>query len=167
LAEVFNLLGAVSVTVIAVNYWNLIAQWARPWMWVNPAIADVVVFTGLLLLCVLLVHVVLRRLTELIKWERLHWTIQGLGLILGGMRGLWWSGLVLVVLISSGVTYLQESVEVRSVLGPRLAGIARENLERIADRFPGAAQRGSGHLVPPLRFSMKGPSERPSKVEPQ
>jgi len=92
----------------------------------------------------------MKRLTEVIKWERLHWAIQGLGLMLGALRGLWWSGMILVVLTASGITYLQESVEQRSVLGSHFAQVARESIQRIADRFPGASLRGPV-LVPPLR----------------
>ena len=150
LSELLSLAGAVSATVFAVNYARVVAQAASPWIWFDQTIAGFVVFVGLFLILIVLVHIVIRRLTEIIKWERLHWAIQGLGLVLGALRGLWWSGVILVVLVSSGVTYLQDSVEQRSVLGPRLAQVARENLERVADRFPGASLRGP-MLVPPLK----------------
>ena len=149
-----SLAGAVSATALAINYARAIAQAASPWIWFDQTVAGFVIFIGLFLILVAVVHIVIRRLTEIIKWERLHWAIQGLGLVLGALRGLWWSGVILVVLVSSGVTYLQESVETRSVLGPRLARVARENLERVADRFPGAALRGPV-LVPPLKLTAR------------
>jgi uncharacterized membrane protein required for colicin V production len=150
LAEIFSLGGAISVTTLAINYSNLVTQWVRPWVWFDATVAGFVVFIGLFLILIFGVHLIIRRLTEVIKWERLHWAIQGLGLMLGALRGLWWSGVILAVLTASGVTYLQESVEQRSVLGPRLAQMARDSLERIADRFPGASLRGPV-LIPPLR----------------
>ena len=105
---------------------------------------------ALFLILIFAVHMIIRRVTNVIKWERLHWAIQGLGLMVGALRGLWWSGLILAVLTSSGVTYLQESVEKRSVLGPRLAQLARVQLEQVADRFPGASLRGP-FLIPPMK----------------
>ena len=149
-AELLSLVGAVSVVSCTVNYWPVVTRWLRPWLWVDSAVMGFIVFIGFFLILVLAVHVALRRITEVIKWERLHWAIQGLGLLLGGLRGLWWSGFILVILTSSGVTYLQESVEQRSVLGPRLAVVSRSSLERIADRFPGASHRSPG-LVPPVK----------------
>ena len=154
LTELLSLAGAVSVTVLAINYSNLVTQWVKPWVWFDVTVAGFVVFLGLFLILIFGVHLIIRRLTEVIKWERLHWAIQGLGLMLGGLRGLWWSGVILAVLTSSGVAYLQESVEKRSVLGPRLSQTALESLERIADRFPGASHRGLV-LIPPLRPTAK------------
>ena len=150
LAEVLNLVGAVGVTSLTVNYWEWLAHKLRPWLWVNPTLADFLVFAVSFLALIFMVHFIVRRITELLKWERLHWAIQGVGLVLGGLRGLWWSGVLLVVLTSSGVVYLRSSVEERSVLGQRLARVARDSLEQVADRFPGAGARGGGLLVPPI-----------------
>ena len=154
LSELLSLAGAVSATALAINYAQVVTQTVSPWIWFDQTVARFVMFIGLFLILVVVVHLVIRRLTEIIKWERLHWAIQGLGLMLGALRGLWWSGVILVMLTSSGVTYLQESVEQRSVLGPHLAQVARESLERVADRFPGAALRGPV-LVPPLKLTAR------------
>jgi uncharacterized membrane protein required for colicin V production len=68
-----------------------VARRLQGWLWIDPAYAPVVVFWLIFLMMALALRVVLARLGDVIKWERLHWTIQGLGLILGGLRGLWWS----------------------------------------------------------------------------
>jgi len=151
LAEVLNLVGAVGVTALTINYWAWLAHKLRPWLWMDTTLANFIVFAVCFLTLMFLVHFIVRRLTELLKWERLHWAIQGVGLVLGGLRGLWWSGVFLVVLTSSGVVYLRSSVEERSVLGPRLVRVAHDYLEQVADRFPGATQRGGGLLVPPMK----------------
>lgn len=150
LSEILSLVGAVGATVLTINYAHRVTQWVSPWIWFSQTVAGFVVFLGLFLILIFVVHVVMRRVTDVIKWERLHWAVQGLGLMIGALRGLWWSGVILTVLTSSGVVYLQESVEKRSVLGPRLAHIARANLAQVADRFPGAALRGPV-LIPPLK----------------
>ena len=150
LSEILSLAGAVCATIFTINGANQVTRWVSPWVWFNQTVAGFIIFIALFLILIFAVHVVIRRLTEVIKWERLHWAIQGLGLMLGALRGLWWSGVILVVLTASGITYLQESVEQRSVLGPHLARVARDSIERIADRFPGASLRGPV-LVPPLR----------------
>jgi len=150
LAELLSLAGAVSATIFTMNYAALVTRWVSPWIWFDATVAGFVVFLGLFLIAIVGMHLIIRRLTEVIRWERLHWAIQGLGLMLGALRGLWWSGVILAVLTLSGVTYLQESVEKRSVLGPHLAQVARGSLQRIADRFPGASLRGPA-LIPPLK----------------
>lgn len=154
LSEILSLAGAVCATIFTVNFSHLVTQRVSPWIWFGQTIAGFVIFMALFLILIFVVHVVMRRLTEVIKWERLHWAIQGLGLMVGALRGLWWSGVILAVLTSSGVTYLQESVEMRSVLGPRLAQLARVQLEQIADRFPGASLRGPV-LIPPMKPAAK------------
>lgn len=150
LTEILSLAGAVCATIFTINYVNLVTRWVSPWVWFNQTVAGFIIFIALFLILIFVVHVVIRRLTEVIKWERLHWAVQGLGLMVGALRGLWWSGVILTVLTSSGVIYFQESVEQRSVLGPRLAQMARAHLEQIADRFPGASLRGPA-LIPPLK----------------
>ena len=150
LTEILSLAGAVCATIFTINFSNLVTQRVSPWLWFNQTIAGFVIFVALFLMLIYVVHVVMKRLTEIIKWERLHWAIQGLGLMIGALRGLWWCGVILTVLTLSGVTYLQESVEQRSVLGPQLAQLARVQLEQVADRFPGAALRGLV-LIPPMK----------------
>jgi len=150
LTEILSLVGAISATGLCLNYAPLVTQWVMPWVWFDVTVGGFVVFIGFFLILAFGVHVIIKRLTEVIRWERLHWTIQGLGLMVGAMRGLWWSGVILTVLSSSGITYLQESVEERSVLGPRLAQAAEQSLERVANRFPGASLRGPV-LIPPVK----------------
>ena len=70
-------------------------------------------------------------------------------MLLGGLRGVWWSGIFIIVLASSGVTWLQQGVEERSLIGPLLLPASREMLEQVAGRFPGAQPHGT-ELVPPV-----------------
>ena len=63
---------------------------------------------------------------------------------------MWWAGLVLVALTSSGMGYFRESAGQHSLVGSRYARVAHERLEWVADRFPGAAGRGRA-LIPALR----------------
>ena len=154
LTEVFSLMGAVTVTALSMNYVTVVAAWLKRWAWLAPSALTVIVFWGLFLILAAAMRVIVRRLSEVMKWERLHWIVQGMGLVLGGLRGLWWSGFILVALSSSGVTVLQQSVEERSVLGPRMLNVARNTLGRVADQFPGAKNRGL-MLVPPIRLSAK------------
>ena len=149
-AEVLNLIGAVSVTAITMNFAGVVAAWLQPWIASAPHVVAFIGFWAVFLALLVAVHVIVRRVTEVVKWERLHWCIQGIGLFLGGVRGLWWAGFLLVVLVSSGVPFLAAGVEKESVLGPRLVAVAQVSLERVADRFPGAAHRPVT-LVPPLQ----------------
>ena len=146
--EILYLLGAISVTALTVNYWNLLLSWVRPWSSLPVQLIAPIVFWALFLIVLVFAHMVLHRLTGLIRWERLHWLIQGIGMIVGTVRGLWWSGLILLALTMSGFAYLQESVQQRSVVGPRLALLSRTQIEWIADKFPGARFRGDVFIPP-------------------
>ena len=148
--ELLILLGAISVTALTINYSGLAARWVQSYWSAQPMLTAVLVFWGLFLILVVAMRFLLRTLTSAIKWERLHWSIQGIGLLLGGLRGLWWVGFILIALSSSGVPYLQQSVEERSVLGPRLLAAARVSLKQVADVFPGAEFQ-SAALIPPLQ----------------
>jgi uncharacterized membrane protein required for colicin V production len=150
LTELLNLSGAVTATALTINYAGFISQLLQPWVWWGPTITAFLAFWGLLISLILLVHVVLRRMTEIIKFERVHWITQTIGLILGGARGVWWSAFVLVCLASSGFAYMRESVEDRSVIGSRMGELSQTLVMQVADRFPGAKARGE-MLVPPLK----------------
>ena len=148
-AEFLTLIGAVSATALSLNYFGVVRGWI-PVLGVPPYLADLFVFWAFFLILVLLVHMVLKRVTDVIKWERLHWALQGFGLVLGGLRGFWWATFLLIALTSSGFTGVRESVEKRSVIGPGLLPIGRMTVERVIDRFPGAENRGQT-LIPPIK----------------
>ena len=117
--------------------------------WIPERTAKLVLFWGFFLLLWFVVRLIRKRFSALMKWERVHWIIQSAGLVCGGLRGLWWAGFILVALSSSGFTYLRQSVEERSLLGPQLLRLSRDTLRQVADRFPGAISRGTD-LVPPV-----------------
>jgi len=154
LTELLNLAGAVSITALTVNWADAAGGWLGQWGWLSPRVAGLVGFWGVFVVLMAAVHFVVRRVTEVVKWERLHWMVQGMGLVFGGIRGLWWAGFLLVVLASSGFAFLRQSVEERSLFGPRLRDLSRETLVRVADVYPGATLR-SGHLVPPMKARAK------------
>ena len=150
LTELLQLIGLVSVTVLAVNYSNVALQWLSVWLVFGPVASLLIVFWLIFLVGCFLVYRVISLISKVIKWERLHWTTQLLGLITGALQGLWWAGLVVMILKTSGFVYLQESVEQRAVLGSRLLPVVQETLQRMSDRFPGAKDRVPS-LVPPLK----------------
>lgn len=150
LTEILNLVGAVTVTVLSVNYASVVRDWVRPEMWPSPPLAAVVVFWGIFFSLWLSLRAIRRRLAEVIRWDRFHWFVQALGLLVGGFRGLWWAGFILLALSSSGYAALQDSIAQRSMVGPRLLTVFRTSLERLGDRFPGSEYRDSV-LMPPVQ----------------
>ena len=152
--EACYLLWAVVVTVIAVNYWGILVDALRPWVNLPSEVLLPGVFWGFFLILLVISRSLVRRLTNLMKWERIHWSIQGMGMILGTLRGLWWSGFVLLALTMSGFLYMQQSVQDRSVLGPGLVTVSRSALEQITSRLPGAQRRGE-LPIPPMAKSTK------------
>ena len=147
--ELFYLVGAVCVTVLSISFWGVVAERLRPWVAFPPHIVGPLAFWVLFLTVWVMARILVRSLTGLMRWERLHWLLQSVGVVLGGVRGLWWSGFLLLLLSSSGFIYLQQSVEERSILGPRLATASREAIGQIAARIPGSPPLGHV-LIPPV-----------------
>lgn len=150
LAELLSLAGALTVTSLCINWWQPASTWLAPYLWVDQKLATFITFIGLALVGLFLVHIGIRKLAEVMKWERLHWGVQGLGMLVGALRGLWWVGFLCVMLAGSGFDYLRRSVEAESILGPRVLELAAEHLDRVADLYPGAGYQGAS-LVPPVR----------------
>ena len=150
LAELLALAGAVITTVVAINYWNPLATWLSPWLAMNPRLGGFMVFVLLFLTVLITVRVATVRITAFLQWERLHWAIQGMGMLLGGLRGLWWSAVFVVFCVASGFTYLQVSVESQAVLGPGVLRLANEHIRRVSDLVPGSHLRVPT-LIPPVR----------------
>ncbi len=148
--ELLRLIGAVVVTLVVVNYASVVGGWLRPWWRIDAVLTVFLVFWGCFVVSLFIMNRLLGYATQLTTWERSHWLTQGIGLLLGALRGLWWSGLILLALSSSGFMYLQESVEERSLLGPRLLAITHDTLEQLSDSFPGAQHRGPT-LIPPAK----------------
>ena len=148
LTELINLAGAIAATVLAVNYAALAIDVCRQVSWLNSTLASFLLFWGFFLIVWLLVHMMTRRLAQLIKWEPFHWFTRGLGLLLGGLRGVWWAGVLVMALSASGLAYLQESVEEQSVMGPHLLTLSRGRLERVSNFILGR-RFGEGSPFPP------------------
>lgn len=150
LTELLSLVGAVTVTSFAMNWWRPTAQRLAPYLWTDAQMATFLVFLGMVLFGLLVVHFIVQKLSDVFKWERLHWGIQGLAMVFGALRGLWWAGLMVVILTASGFDYLKKSVMDESILGPHLQALAEQHIAQMADLFPGAGHRGTA-LVPPMR----------------
>ena len=146
LAELLQLVGLIAVTILASNLYALIAQGVSPWWGGDPAWLSFICFSLLFLSGILLARRAVRKITNVVRWERLHWTVQTMGIILGALRGIWWSGLALLFFLAFGVPYLTQSIQERSLLGSRLAPLAREQITRVADCFPGHLSREA--LIP-------------------
>ena len=153
-AELLNVVGVVSVTALTVNYWPTASDWVRGYLALPPNLVAVFVFWGFFFILLIGMHIILKRITQVIKWEQVHWAVQGIGLVLGGFRGLWWAGFLALALSSSGFGALQESVAERSILGPRLLDVSRAGLEQVAARFPGP--KAGDVLIPPILSSRPG-----------
>jgi uncharacterized membrane protein required for colicin V production len=145
----------VSVTCLTINYAHDAGGVLEPLVSrMNPVVARWVTFWVLFVCLALITYLLIRRLTDVIKWERLHWTIQGMAVVIGGARGVWWSALFLVACATSGFDYLHESATARSVIGSRWSPAAHELLSSVAAIYPQSAHRPA-ELIPPARVVAK------------
>ncbi len=152
LPELINLLGIVGATVAAAVFHRLIAQWISPWWRSDPPTLDLACFLVILLVLTVLVRVVTKKLAEAVTGKHLHWTIQGIGIALGGVRGLWWSGLVVSLLLALGDPYFKASVSERSVLAPHLEPVFADALDRVVSWLPNPPSRKA--LIPQVNFKL-------------
>ena len=148
LIEFFLLSGAVAVSALTLNFGPLAAEWVRPFVLGDPR-ADAIIFAVVFLNLVLVTRILLRRLSPLLGVGQGHWLVHAGGLVLGGSRGVWWCGIILVALTSTGVSYLQTSVTERSLIGSRMAGPARKHVTQVVSYFPGSQYRRTD-LIPPV-----------------
>lgn len=154
IAELLGLAGAVATVSISINYSGLLMAWVRPWWQFDATLGAFMIFWLLFLTCALAVRALAKAAAQLVKWERVHWMVQSIGLLLGALRGVWWAAFLLVALASSGFVYLRDGVKQHSVIGPIALETARDGLKRVADSFPGA-QYQADTLIPPIRPAPK------------
>ncbi len=160
-AEALNVLSVITATALACNFHGTITQWILPWWAGDPAVLSFALFLTLLFGAIVGLHAVIRKLTDLIQLERLHWAVQSLGMFLGAARGLWWSGLLLQLLLSLGVQGLADSVQEHSLLGSRILPVAKQSVEWVVDRFPGHTDRIT--LIPSIKIQLP---HLPSELSP-
>lgn len=146
LAESINLMGLVAATVIAINYHGLVASWLKPGLWFEPRTGTFLVFCLTFFVVIFVVRTIVRRVSVLLEWDGLHLAVHGLGLVVGAIRGLWWAGLIVVMMTSSGFVYLRNSVRQDSMFGAGLEQLSRRTMTMVVDRFPGAGERAD--LIP-------------------
>jgi uncharacterized membrane protein required for colicin V production len=160
LAEVINLIGTVVATVLTISLAPAVYSIIQPWVGFPAPIVKVLVFWGLFLTLWYVVRIVRKRVADVIKWERFNWFVQGGGLFLGGIRGLWWAGFMLLAFTSSGYPFLLESVEQKSVLSPGLLRAFNISLHEAGSRIPVRRTKGTSP-IPPLRPITHGAEPAP------
>ncbi len=150
MAELLHLVGIVGATILACTFHGSVSRALASWVTVvGPTPLDFVSFLALLALgLTVFVQLGVRMLAKSVTGNRLAWSVQGLGLLVGGVRGLWWAGLALLVLLSTGVPYIARSIQERSMLSPRLLAVSRTTLTQFVDWAVGS--RIEGPLIPTL-----------------
>ena len=150
IAELLSLTGAICATAGTINYAGMVGQWLSQWLPFEALLTMVVSFWVLFLIVVMITRLITKYVASFIKWERLHWVLEVVGMLVGALRGFWWAGILLVAFSSSGIPFLRRSVEERSVLSPYLLNVSYENLEYATNHFPGAELKQPETLFPPL-----------------
>ena len=139
LNEFFGLLGLLAISVLSVYYGSMVMDWVSGQFNLRLPIFNWLVFWVLFLVLVFAIRRLVKRLVSFLKWDSLTWFTQWTGLILGAVRGLWWAGVCLVILASSGWSYPQDSVEQRSLCGPTVIAVWRQGIARIVEHLPSSS----------------------------
>ena len=158
LSELLHVSGLVLASAIACNWYEPVARWVAQWVAFDPAKLNFVLFLVLLFMLLLLFQIAIRLMGKLIQWERVHWAVQSLGLIVGGLRGIWLVGLCVLIFIATGLPPLVESVNERSLVGPSLVRLSMQYLQEAADWLPHERRQ---ELIPNAKFQLPTlPSKR-------
>ena len=145
---IIGLLGAIFITALVVNYSGSVMTVLEPWLRIDFVLSTFLIFWCCFGIALLLLHQVLKVLSRIATWERLNIITQLIGMVVGGLRGAWWSGVILMAFSGSGIPYLQKSVEDRSVTAPYIMPPMRAVLEQMVEALPGESRHGT--LFPPL-----------------
>lgn len=146
---IVSLLAGVLFTALVITYQGLVLNAVQPWLRTDPTTSMFLIFWCLFLIVILVMFMALKLALRLFTWEKMNGLTQLLSLVVGLLRGSWWAGIFLLALSSSGVTYLQKSVEERSVTAPVIVPPVRAVLEQLDAVFPGGEMH-PGALMPPL-----------------
>ena len=147
LIELLHLAGLVAATVAASSVSGRIVNWIMPWWRGAPQVLDVCGFGVLWLTVAFVAHLTVSRLAALLTRERFHWMTQGVGMIVGSVRGLWWAGLILLFMLSWNQPYLASSITKRSLMGASLVKRSQASLRWMTDRVFGHTARGGQSLL--------------------
>jgi uncharacterized membrane protein required for colicin V production len=139
--ESLQVIGLVVATAASGNIAGRIIHWSARWWRYDPRTLEVLGSAGAFLLLVLPTFLLIRRCASLLERPRVPWFLQGLGLILGSVRGLWWAAVLLIFLLSTGQPYLTRSIMERSLVGPPLVRVSRRGIQLVSDRLPGRSSR--------------------------
>ena len=136
--EFLSLLGLIAATVLSVAYYGRFAQIIPLPQQVDMALVEYVAFLILFaVFALLLIRIVAHTLTKAIKWEASHWSLQLVGSLLGGLRGFWWAGLCLLLLLASGAEYFGHSITERSIFGSTVVQLSQRAITTSASLMPG------------------------------
>ena len=150
LVELVSVIAVVSATALACNFYDVIAKFLSPWWWFSPAALNFTSFVLLLLVgAVFLASLIVRLFARFLQESQLRRTLPGVGLVLGGVRGVWWSGVLVSIVLAMEHPYLTASIRERSILSPQLVKVTQQSLRWITDRYPGH-DRHHAVLIPHL-----------------
>ena len=145
--------GILLVTALSSNLCTLLTELMSPWWQGDLERLRFICFVLLLLVGLLAMYRVLQKLAPMMLRERLnHWSVQTSGLVVGGIRGLWSAGLVLLLLLALGIPYLAQSVHERSLLAPQIVGATGQSIKNVARWLPGFQSHTS--VVPMTKVSL-------------
>ncbi len=122
-------------------------EWLRPWWAFDPQGLEKVGFVGVFLILMLLVGLLVRRIAGWMAHERSHWINQSAGMALGAVRGAWWAGLIVLLMLSFQHPYLTQSITERSLVAPHLVHASRTTLRWITDQVPGLTTQAAKPLL--------------------
>lgn len=136
--ELLSLVGLIAATALTGAYYGRVARMIPLPQPIDLALVEYVVFLILFaVLALLLIRMVAQTLTKAIKWEASHWSLQLVGSILGGLRGFWWAGFCLLVLLGSGAEYVGHSITERSIFGSTVTQLSQRAFAQSASLVPG------------------------------
>lgn len=128
----------VTATVLTCHVHARAAQLVSPWWPFNHSLLGFTCFILVLWVSAVIgAGLTVRLFTKLLQEHPIRRALPAVGLMLGGARGLWWAGMLLLIVLATERPYLTTSITQRSLVSPRLVKATQHNLRWLANRVPG------------------------------
>lgn len=135
--EFFKIIGAIVSVVLALLYYKIAGEWVADHSFLSLPTANF-----LSIICIVCALLFIFRLLRIFLFKVLHLEFLSVflersgGLILGIARSIIWASLFLFVLTLPPITYLRESVECNSFVGPCVKQVAVRLLDLVHSYIP-------------------------------
>ncbi len=135
--ELFKIIGAIASVILSLLYYKIAGEWVARNSFLSLPTANFLAISVIIFALLFIFRILRILLFKVLHLELLCVFLERSGgVILGVARSLIWASLLLFVLTLPPITYLRESVEARSLVGPYVKQISAKIVELVVNYNP-------------------------------